>query len=69
MRLNAYLEKHDISPYAFAERLNVDRSTVFRWLEGKSMPRKRHLRAIARETRGKVQANDFASDDEVDMAA
>lgn len=68
-RLAAYLADNAMSPDKFAELIGVDRSTVFRWIEGKSMPRKRHLRAIARATNGAVTAEHFVADDDLHAAA
>lgn len=59
MTLNSYLLDHSITEAAFAARVGVDQSTVHRWRKGQMPEGPSTMRAIARETGGKVTANDF----------
>jgi DNA-binding transcriptional regulator YdaS (Cro superfamily) len=59
MKLEQYLGMHKISVVDFAERVGVSPSIVYRWINGAKIPRARHLRMIARLTRGAVTPNDF----------
>lgn len=62
MRLAIYLKDFEITDAQFAERCDVDKSTVGRWAAGTTMPRRRQLRKITVASEGNVTANDFAED-------
>ncbi|WP_159981893.1 MULTISPECIES: helix-turn-helix transcriptional regulator [unclassified Novosphingobium] len=60
MTLRDYLAEAQLSYGAFAKKIGVKNGrTVHRYVEGQRYPRPNLLVAIARETDGKVQPNDF----------
>lgn len=64
MKLAEYLDRHDITDAAFAERVGVSQSTVTRWVRGKLHPSWAMIPHIMRCTDNHVTANDFVPDDE-----
>jgi transcriptional regulator with XRE-family HTH domain len=58
MKLNAYLEKWG-NASEFARALGVSHTAVYRWRNGKAIPRKALLLRIFAVTRGKVRSADF----------
>lgn len=59
MRLNEYINTHDLTRALLAEKLGVSHETVRRYLTGESVPRPRTMKKIYNLTGGKVMANDF----------
>jgi len=59
MQLAQYLEQRGISVAAFADRLGVDVSTVYRWCSGDRVPSVDAFRRIKSATGGAVTPNDF----------
>lgn len=59
MQLKQYLANNKKSPRQFAVEIGVKETTVYRWMSGDRFPRQ-HLQKIAKATKGKVTANDFA---------
>lgn len=60
MKLEHYLEKHEISTDRFAEMINVsNRMTVYRYIKGKRIPRPEIMNRIIEATQGNVGAEDF----------
>jgi len=59
MLLRDYLQKHRISPQAFAERMGVSRPAVTFWIGGRVRPSPRHAKKIKTITRGEVGADDL----------
>lgn len=59
MKLADYLGGKDITDEAFAEMVGCDRSTISRIRNGKHKPSAALMEAIARETGGLVQPNDY----------
>lgn len=59
MRLDQWLQHHNVSAKEFADRVGVNKATAYRWLDGKSMPQAEHLAVIMRMTGNAVTANDF----------
>jgi transcriptional regulator with XRE-family HTH domain len=62
MTLDEYLATHSMTLAQFADAVGqdgVDISTVSKWRRGIAFPRPRHIREIARVTRGQVTATDF----------
>jgi len=60
MHLKDYLAAANITYADFANRIGVaNAGVVGKYACGKRVPRPRFMAAIARETRGAVQANDF----------
>jgi len=62
MKLETYLTKTGIKPADFAKRIGVAPASVYRYLAGDRIPARGILRAISRETGGKVTADDFFSE-------
>jgi DNA-binding transcriptional regulator YdaS (Cro superfamily) len=58
MQLQTYLKHQSISPAVFAIAVGVSTTTVYRWISGKRFPA-RHLKHIAKVTRGAVTPNDW----------
>ena len=62
MKLSDYMQRHDISPDAFADLLgDVSASGVRKWANEERIPRKDQIERIAHITRGEVMPNDFFS--------
>lgn len=59
MRLSEYLAAEKIEPLEFARRLRAHHSAVYRYLEGKRIPRPAQMRRIEKLTGGKVTPADF----------
>jgi transcriptional regulator with XRE-family HTH domain len=60
MELKTWLEKNNVTAFAFADDIQVHHSAVSRYLSSERFPRPAILRRIELRTRGKVTANDFA---------
>lgn len=58
-KLQAWLTLHEITRAEFAEVIGVDRSTVYRYLDGTMRPAWSQVRAITEKTGGAVDANDW----------
>lgn len=65
MKLGAWLTAKGLTNAAFAETIDVDESSVSRYVNGR-MPRKPILARIKTATENQVTANDFVSDDEAE---
>lgn len=59
MKLETYLEAHDIQPEKFAEMIGKHPESVRLYLKGQVIPRRDAMERIIKATNGKVQANDF----------
>lgn len=59
MRLNDYINTHDLTRALLAEKLGVSHETVRRYLTGESVPRPRTMQKITDLTEGQVTPNDF----------
>ncbi|MCR9215280.1 MAG: helix-turn-helix domain-containing protein [Proteobacteria bacterium] len=59
MKLENWLTDNDISASKFAQSINVDHSTVSRYLSGTRRPKPEILRRISAVTMEKVTPNDF----------
>jgi len=59
MKLADWLQTTNTRRYVFAERVGVSSSVVTDYCKGRYCPRPEVMRAIFRETDGKVTANDF----------
>lgn len=60
MKLAAFLETQGINQAEFAKRIGVaSRVVVYRYVSGARRPHPKVMEAIARETGGAVQPNDF----------
>ena len=62
MTLDEYLTTENMTLAQFAEAIGQDgvgASTVSKWRRGIAFPRPRHIREIARVTRGQVTVADF----------
>jgi transcriptional regulator with XRE-family HTH domain len=69
MTLSEYLAQNSISDAAFASRIGVDTSFVFRLRKNQANPSMKTLAAIVRETDGAVTPSDFLAEDEASEAA
>lgn len=58
MRIEEYLQKMGMTPFQFAEKLGVNRSTVSRWLTGARAPSTEIALEIQRVTGGLVSVED-----------
>ena len=58
MRIEEYLQKKALTPFQFAARLGVNRSTVSRWLTGARAPSTEMAIEIERLTDGLVTVED-----------
>ena len=58
MTLTEYIQKNKVDRKKFADLLDVDPITLYRWETGKRFPRN-HIREIMKVTNNKVTANDF----------
>ncbi len=59
MRLDTYLQKHDLTQEQFAVLVGVTQNAVSQWISGQRCPRPQYLKNIANVTKGRVSANDF----------
>jgi transcriptional regulator with XRE-family HTH domain len=59
MTLHEYLAREQINVAELARRLEVDGSTVWRWVVGKRLPSMALLPRIEKVTGGAVRAKDF----------
>lgn len=59
MQLEAYLRESGITKADFARTIDVDWSTLFRYMRGIRRPHPDILYRIVKATGGAVQANDF----------
>lgn len=59
MKLSDYLTREQLSDADFAVRVNCDRSTIYRVRKGQTKPSPQLMEAVARETGGLVQPNDY----------
>lgn len=59
MTLREYLTKKKITLRSFAEAIGVAQYTLQRYLAGTRFPGRAEMKAIHRETKGKVTPNDF----------
>lgn len=59
MKLNEYVDTHEIKRASLAEQLGVSYETVRRYLAGERIPDPRIMHKIAKLTDGEVTANDF----------
>ena len=68
MKLGAWLLQSNLTQQAFGERVGCTESAVSRYVNGLRRPCRKIMRAIVRETKGEVTADDFdaVAEDEVD---
>lgn len=59
MQLSSYLKKSGVTAAEFAKRIEVDKTTVYRYIRGERIPNRDALSKIMKETDGAVTANDF----------
>lgn len=59
MRLSEYLATKDLTPKQFAKRLGVNHTTVYRWLNGDTIPTRENLKGIMSVTEGEVDFSDL----------
>lgn len=59
MQLRDYLTKSGTTAYRAAKDLQVQHSTMWRWLTGRSIPRVDMILRIQEYTGGKVKAGDW----------
>jgi transcriptional regulator with XRE-family HTH domain len=59
MKLADYLKQHDLDDASFAAKVGCDRSTIYRIRKGETKPSDPLKEAIAKETGGLVQPNDY----------
>jgi hypothetical protein len=57
MDLHEFLSKSKISPEKFAEMVGSNPTTVYRWLNGDTIPKKANLLRIIAVTNGEVSAD------------
>lgn len=60
--IGKYCERHNITLTAFAEGVEVNLPTVYRWLQGLHMPNSTHLKKVKKFTKGEITPNDFIGD-------
>ena len=58
MKLTQYIDKNKINRREFADLMEVDTITLWRWETGRRFPRN-HIVKIMEATKNKVTANDF----------
>ena len=61
MRLNQYLDDHDLTYAAFGQLVGVSTQAIARYATGERIPRRAVMQRIACVTKGLVQPNDFFS--------
>ena len=59
MQLRDYLDRNKVTAYRAAKDLQVQHSTMWRWLTGRSIPRNDMILKIQAYTGGKVKAGDW----------
>lgn len=60
MKLSAFLAETGIQAMTFGERIGLKQpNSIYRYIRGERMPSQEVMQAIARETGGRVTANDF----------
>jgi transcriptional regulator with XRE-family HTH domain len=59
MKLSAWLSETETRPAKLAKTLEVEQSTVSRWLNGSSIPTMDMMRRVAEATDGAVMPNDW----------
>lgn len=59
MKLDAWMEKYEISANEVANGLDCTASTVFLWKRGKFKPSKHLMKKLQEFTDGKVTSKDF----------
>mgnify|MGYP001557873204 len=59
MRLEHWLNRRAVTPKELAEKLGVDLSTIYRYLDGTRRPAWPVLQRLEAITKGAVQASDF----------
>jgi transcriptional regulator with XRE-family HTH domain len=59
MKLSAWLSETETRPAQLAKTLEVEQSTVSRWLNGSMMPSMEMMRRVANATDGAVMPNDW----------
>lgn len=63
MKLIDYMQNNGLNASAFASKVGVPASTIFRLLKGDRNPGLDLLEKIAKTTEGAVMPNDFLSDE------
>ena len=63
MKLNEYLDKHEISQSSFATKIGVTQGMVYQWLTRSRPVSPEKCVAIEKETNGKVSRKDLRPDD------
>jgi len=61
MKLKDYLKSKSIKPEVFADQIGYSRGALLKWVSGERFPRPDAIMRIHEATKGKVTANDFAS--------
>lgn len=61
MKLSAYL-RHRGDAAALAHEIGVREQSVYRWRDGKAIPRRQYMAKIEAATGGKVRPKDFYAD-------
>ena len=59
MKLAVWLQRNDLIPTEFANKIGVSPSLVHKYLYEDSIPRPKLMQAIYEKTHGAVTANDF----------
>lgn len=59
MRLSEYLAKHEMNPEAFAAKVGVHPTTIYRLLSGATIPKRQNLKKIISATEGAVSISDL----------
>lgn len=63
MKLEDWLNKEKITPYAFSKMLGFKKANaVYRWVSGESVPQKRYRDKIFAVTKGKVRPSDLITE-------
>jgi hypothetical protein len=63
MRLEDWLNKENITPYAFSKMLGLKKAgAVYRWVNGENIPQKRYRDKIFNVTKGKVKPSDLITE-------
>lgn len=70
MDLRTWLDQQGISKTEFAKRIGLAHvQSLFRYFDGKQVPRPKYMAAIKRETGGAVTADDFTAKADAEDAA
>lgn len=59
MRLSEYLAKREMNPEAFAAKVGVHPTTIYRLLSGTTIPKRQNLKKIIAATEGEVDIADL----------